>query len=265
MRIDRYAEGHFCWADLSSTDIEATLPFYHDVLGWDGQPRDMDDGFAYYMFSRDGDLVAGGGTLTDDARDAGVTPAWTPYANVADLDGAVQRAADAGAAVIAPPADVGDHGRMAYLADPEGAVFGLWQPGAHRGFERVNAPGACIWNELNTRDPEAAQRFYAALFGWAFRPATNDAPSPYWTIHIDKGHNEDGYNGGILQMTEEWGDIPSHWMTYFAVDDVHDAVQRVRDADGAVHHGPFDSRVGPLAVVADPQGAVFMMMNAPRR
>jgi predicted enzyme related to lactoylglutathione lyase len=60
-------------------------------------------------------------------------------------------------------------------------------------------------------------------------------------------------------MTEEWEGVPPHWMTYFAVDDTDATCAAILDAGGAVGIEPFDTALGRVAVVNDPQGAVFMV------
>lgn len=70
--------------------------------------------------------------------------------------------------------DVLDAGRMAFLVDPTGGFIGLWQAGRHHGAELVNEPGALVWNELRTRDVEAAAAFYGEVLGWTTQPWADD-------------------------------------------------------------------------------------------
>ena len=64
------------------------------------------------------------------------------------------------------PLDVEDAGRMAMFADPEGAVFCVWEAKVHKGAQVVNEAGALNFNGLNTRDVEGAKSFYGSVFGW---------------------------------------------------------------------------------------------------
>jgi predicted enzyme related to lactoylglutathione lyase len=80
----------------------------------------------------------------------------------------------------------------------------------------------------------------------------------YYTLSDSEGGV---YRAGVLQMTAQWGELPPHWMVYLAVDDVDAAVARVQELGGKAHHGPFDTPYGRMAVVADPQGAVFSVMQ----
>src|SRR5438874_10808958 len=99
-------------------------------------------------------------------RDAGAPPAWQSYITVASADAAVERARELGGTVHAPAFDVMEAGRMGVIQDPQGAFLLVWQPRQHSGAALVNEPGAFVWNELNTTDPEAAIPFYSGLFGW---------------------------------------------------------------------------------------------------
>src|SRR5918998_547386 len=88
------------------------------------------------------------------------------YVWVEDADETAARVRAAGGAVLAEPFDVGDAGRMARFADPEGAAFCVWQAKQHRGAAVVNEHGSLNFNDLNTRDLDGAQAFYGAVFGW---------------------------------------------------------------------------------------------------
>ena len=91
---------------------------------------------------------------------------WNTYIWVENADAAAAKAREAGGSVVNEPFDVTDAGRMAVLADPEGAVFCVWQARKHKGARVVNEPGSLNFNVLSIRDPEAAKSFYAAVFGW---------------------------------------------------------------------------------------------------
>ena len=68
-------------------------------------------------------------------------------------------------------------------------------------------------------------------------------------------------NGGIMPMTEQRGDAPPHWLTYFTVPSCEEAVARVRELGGGVLAGPLDLPAGKTSVVHDPQGAVFALFE----
>lgn len=240
------------WVDLATTDIDGAVAFYEAVLGWEAGPDQGPEAGHHRTFTVGGRAVAGGSPM---AAALGIPPVWSSYVTVDDVDATVERVTGAGGTVLAPPFDVLTSGRMATIADPGGAALSLWQPGDHIGAELVNEPGALCWNELNTREPERAAAFFADVVGWEAVGTESAGPSRYWAFLL--GGRE---IAGMLEMTEEWGEMPSHWMVYFAVDDCDAAVRRATDAGGVVHFGPMDGPPGRFAVVSDPQGAAFTVI-----
>lgn len=240
------------WVDLATTDIDAAVAFYEPVLGWTAGPDQGSEAGHHRMFTVNGRSVAGGSPL---AAATGMPPVWTSYVTVDDVDTAVERVVGAGGAVLAPPFELLASGRMATITDPGGAALGLWQPRDHIGAELVNEPVALCWNELNTREPDRAAAFFGEVLGWDAVETESAGPSRYWVFRLG-----DREIAGMLLMTEEWGEMPSHWMVYFAVDDCDATVQRVTGGGGEVHVGPMDGPPGRFAVVADPQGAAFSVM-----
>lgn len=250
-----YTHGQFNWVDLNSHDMDRAKEFYGNLFGWDVDDVDTGDGPGYALFRNDGKIVAGVGQMSDEMKTEGVPSMWNSYINVEGIEGIVTAAERRGATVVAPVMQVMDAGKMAFIRDPTGAIVAFWEAGTHVGAELVNQPGSFCWNELATRDVAAAKKFYSELFGWEYQDNPH-APSVYYIIKL-KGRN----NGGILQMTEDWGEIPPIWMTYFAVSDVDEDAKRIEDLGGKLHHGPFDTAAGRLAVVSDDQGAMFHLIT----
>lgn len=112
--------------------------------------------------------------------------------------------------------------------------------------------GAFSWNELMTTDPDAALKFYGALFGWT----TEAMAMPDGTYHVVKANGT--AVGGVMAMPKEAGGMPPCWGSYVTVDDVDATARRTKELGGKVIHGPQDiPGVGRFAVVSDPQGAVI--------
>jgi uncharacterized protein len=235
-----YTPGTFCWADLGTADTEAAAEFYGALLGWETGP-----GTPYAMFTLGGQNVAG---LYQPPEDQ-APPGWLSYVSVQDADATAARARDLGGAVLLKPHDVGV-GRGAFLQDPQGVMFGVWQPGSHIGASRVNDPGAMVWNQLATSDVEAAQRFYADLFGWSYWPLEGSS-DPYWEIRNGEGR----LNGGVMGLPAE--DVPPHWLVMFTVADADAAAGLVSDRGGTVTVPPTAVATGRFAAMADTQGAAF--------
>lgn len=255
-RVDSYETGIPCWVDLSTTDPDDAVRFYSTVFGWDHAPLSSSTDEPYHMFTKDGAHVAACMRQPEDMAAAGAPPSWVTYL-AGNADDVAARVPDAGGRIIAPPTDVEGVGRMAIIADPSGAVVGVWQAGGHSGAQLVNEPGSLTWNEVNTTDMEATARFLEQVFG-VETSAVPAVESGYKTFEVDGVPR-----GGILQMTEEWAGIPPHWMAYFAVDDAAATCAAIEDAGGQVSVAPFDSDFGRMAVVNDPQGAVFMVSAQP--
>lgn len=249
-----YVPGTPCWVDLGTPDIEGAARFYGELFGWEvpEQPNSQQVG-GYRRAQKDGADVAGVMPLMQE----GQPPVWTTYIAVADADATAAAVSEHGGAQIAAPMDVMDLGRMALFTDPEGAFFGIWQAGTFPGAGRVNEVGALGWNELNTRDPERAKEFYGAVFGWAADERDMGEMGTYVEWRVG-----DKRVGGMLdvrgRVPEE---VPPHWLAYFGSVDTDEAVRKIGEAGGGVVFGPMDIPAGRFAVVRDPYGAFFAVMQ----
>ena len=230
--------------------------FYGELFGWEAEDMPAGEDIIYTMLYLSGDEIGGLYEMDAGQREQGVPPYWFSYVSVDDADAIVSRARELGGTVYGEAFDVLDAGRMAVIQDPTGAMLGAWQPRAHIGASRVNDPGCFTWNELQTRDPETAADFYAGLFGWETEPHEDNGKLAYVSIR-----NAEFSNGGIMPITEQHGDAPPFWLTYFTVPSCDDAVARVRELGGEVLAGPLDLGAGRIAVVSDPQGAAFALFE----
>ncbi len=246
-------QGLPCWLDLNVPDVKSAAAFYERTFGWTYDVSGEAYGH-YHVALVDGRPAAGFGQSMSGSG-AEVPSVWTLYFAAEDADAMVARAVSLGGTVVAPTFDVPGQGRMAVVADPTGAAFGVWQAHEHRGFGLTGAPGTMSWCEVNTTDAERAQSFYTDLLSATARQR-EEGGTPYHVLSQD-----DVDFAGILQMNEQWAGLAPHWMVYFQVADMDAAVRAVQDAGGAVQHGPFDSGHGRLAVVADPAGAIFSLQE----
>jgi predicted enzyme related to lactoylglutathione lyase len=245
-----FAPGTFCWSELATGDQGAAKEFYAGLFGWVADDRPLEGDMYYSMQVHRGKPVAAIAMQPQQQRDAGVPPLWNSYVWVDDADAVLERAKGLGAAVHAPAFDVLTAGRMAVIQDPQGAYFMLWQPRDHRGAGLVNAPGALVWNELQSPDPDASASFYGDLFGWEIEqfPGMQER---YLAIR-----NAGANNGGIRDLTPP---TPPSWLVYFGVEDIDLALATVDQLGGSTLAGPIDIERAKIAVVADPQGAVFAL------
>lgn len=248
-----YDPGTPCWIDLMVPDQQAGLDFYRDLFGWQAEIGPDEFG-GYSVCLQKGKPVAG--LMKTMAQEGQPTPptAWTTYFSVLDADDTAAKVAANGGTVIMPAMDVMTLGRMFVAADPQGAVFGVWEPRDFKGAEIVNEHGALVWNQLQTPDPAAAGAFYSAVLGVTAGPMPE---MPEFTGIQVSGRTV----GGVQGMENLPPNTPPHWLVSFAVDSTDSTVDAVVHAGGNVLAPPFDmDKVGRMAVVQDPQGAVFSVV-----
>ncbi len=250
----QYAPGTFSWTDLNTTDQEAAKQFYADLFGWELTDMPVGEGFAYTMAAIDGQSVAAIAGQMPAQQDTGAPPAWNSYITVEDADATAARATELGATVHAAPFDAIEAGRMAVIQDPQEAWFLIWQPRRHIGAGLVNAPGALCWNELGTPDLGGSARFYRELFGWTTAPMEG-TDSPYLVITSAAGTS----NGGIRPPAPPGS--PPFWLVYFATADLQASLAKVAELGGTVLAGDLSVGPGRIAIVEDPQGAVFALYH----
>lgn len=250
--------GAFSWVDLMTTDHPGARAFYTGLFGWEARDQPAGEAGVYTMFLSDDRAVAGSGEYRSDQRAQGLPTVWTSYVTVESADATVDRAVQLGGTVLMPSMDVMAAGRMAMIAGPTGEVFGIWQDGNHAGAGKFNEPVSLTWNELATTNPEVAMAFYTGLFGWTTE-VSHTGTSAYIVFK-----NGDRANGGMYDMTGVVPDgVPPRWLPYFAVADAGATVARCRDLDGVLVSGPMDvPGVGRMAILADPQGGSFCVLEA---
>lgn len=245
-RTTPWPPGTPCWIDLASTDLPAARTFYAEVFGWH-VPEGVAAFGGYASAELDGARVAGLGPTTREGQPS----AWLTYVATDDLEASLATARSAGATVHAGPDQVGPLGSLPVVSDPTGAVLGLWQAGQHPGVERFNEHGCLVWNEAAVADPAAARTFYTALFGWSWDPV--EGLDTYQTFRLG-----DRWLGGLGAV----GDSPvPGWGVCFAVTDTDATVAAVTGRGGSVLLPAQDSAYGRYAVVADPQGAAFSLVQ----
>jgi uncharacterized protein len=240
------------WVDLGTADLPDATRFYTQLFGWEAEVSSQEYG-GYTTFRLDGRATAGAGPLFGE----GQPTAWSTYIATDDADSVAARVEAAGGKVLVAPFDVMYQGRMAAFLDPTGAPFTVWQAGTMRGADVFDTPGALTWNELVTRDIEGSAAFYGAVFGWVARESMmGDIPYILWEL--------DGENIAGMQPLNpaRQRDVPPHWMIYFAVTDCDDATGHAQSLGGQIVTPPTDLPIGRYAVLTDPQGGVFSILQS---
>jgi predicted enzyme related to lactoylglutathione lyase len=246
--------GSFCWLELGTTDRVAATTFYSNLLGWTADDVPMGPDMTYTTFRIGGKDVGGGYQLMKDQLEAHVPPHWMLYIKVDSADTAAAKAVQLGAQQIVPPSDIPNVGRFAMLQDPTGAHISIFQPGQHRGLTNFGDVGALCWADLNTNDPERAARFYSDWLGWTFDIGKDGYR------HIINGTREQDMIGGVPPEMHAPAGTPSHWMCYFHVTDCKATSAKAAQLGArTLMPAALMSGVGTIAVLADPQGAVFAL------
>ena len=248
-----YEPGTPSWVDLTVPDLDAALKFYGGLFGWEFEDAGEEAGH-YHQALKDGKRVAGLGP-----NQPGSPPLafWTTYLSGRDVDAHAQAITGAGGEVMFGPLEVMGQGRMLVGKDPTGAMFGIWEPGAHAGAQLVNENATLSWNELMTPDLDGAVRFYGSVFDYTFENLPQMPGGGYQLMKLG-----DAVVGGMLGLGGEDAKLPPYWLTYFMLDDVDAGFDRARELGGELLSEPHDSPYGRFAPVRDPQGAVFALIRA---
>jgi len=270
---DGYPQGVPCWVDTSQPDPDAAVAFYRGLFGWDFEDSMPPDAPGRYLMAR----LRGGDVAAVGSVPEGTPPVamWNTYVWVDSADETAAKVKAAGGHVLAEPFDVLDAGRMAMFADPEGAMFCVWQANQHKGARIINEPGSLNFNGLGTRDVAAAKTFYNAVFGWETMDVGGGVEM--WTLpgygdYLERDNpglreqmaamgGPPGFEDVVAAITPipaDQPDTPPNWSVTFAVDDADATAEKASDLGGQVVVPPFDAPWVRSTVIADPQGATFI-------
>jgi predicted enzyme related to lactoylglutathione lyase len=256
----RYPPGVPCWVDVAQPDPSAAALFYGELFGWaltEVMPPDAPG--SYLVATLGGHDVAAVGLKDPDAP-----PAWRTYVACDDADATGESVLRAGGSVVWGPEDVGPAGRTATCADPQGAVFELWQAGRRLGAQVVNVPSSWNFSDLHTPDPGAALAFYGDVFGWQVDPELGAgmirlpgygdhlAATVDPDIHTRQAAAPPGFADVVAGLSA--GDSTPAWRVRFTVVD-RDASAATAERLGATVLSSGDTMWTREAVIRDPQGA----------
>ncbi len=244
------------WYELMSKDPLAARRFYGTVVGWqidESPPAEFS--MDYRMINAADGPVGGVFKLTDEMCQQGAGPCWMMYIGVDDVDACVSAIAAAGGRIDMAAFDIPNVGRIAMVADPQGAPFYVMR-GASQESSTACDPsraGHGAWHELHAADGAKALGFYMEQFRWGKSGAVDMGPmGTYQLITIDSRDL-----GGI--MTDTSFPRPA-WLVYFRVDGIERAAGRIVEAGGKVVHGPMEVPGGGWIVNGvDPEGAMFAL------
>jgi uncharacterized protein len=233
--------GKFVWHEQVSSDPSKAQEFYTQLFGWGTEV--FKPGEADYT------MIAAGGAnhgAFATAMEGAPPPHWLAHVRVERLEEPIERAKQAGGTLAAGPFEMGEIGRIAIIADPQGAYLSAYEPQG----DGPAPEGVFVWDELGTTDADGAQRFYEQVFGWT----TSDMGADYGGYRVFN-RSETGI-AGLMALPDD--SSPPHWHPYVAVDDPDAITAKASELGGTVLAEPMDvPKVGRVAVLRDPQGATF--------
>ncbi|MGH4019636.1 MAG: VOC family protein [Pseudonocardiaceae bacterium] len=254
-----FTPGTPCWVDVSTTDPAGSRDFYAGLLGWAYRIDPNPDSGHYTYALLDDEPVAG---LSGAPAERGQPVVWTLYLTSVNITYTASAVDQLGGRVLYGPVDIPEQGSMVVAADPTGAAIGFWQPSSSWIF-RTHVPGAFCWAELNTSDGEAADEFFARMFGYRQQQIGDGVTFDYTTWALGD------YTplGRLLMGPDFPPDTAPHWLPYFAVDPAtgtDSAAFRAVHLGGRVRADPFDTGFGRITVIDDPSGATFGLIDPSR-
>lgn len=248
--------GKVIFVELITPDITGAKQFYSALFGWTYTDTNTGDTI-YSQATLDGRPVAG---IIQHTLSAGEhkQPAWLSFISVADVDVAKKTALAHGARVLR---DVHSHparGREAVFADPQGAVFAVLASSSGDPPDMLAEPGEWIWSSLITRDVDAGATFYQSLFDYeVFDLPSDDTKAAHVLLATDNFAR-----ASANTLPADKPNVHPHWLNFVRVDDAAKTAAKVVSLGGKVLVEPHpDRHGGNVAVVADPQGAPFGLLE----
>jgi predicted enzyme related to lactoylglutathione lyase len=246
--------GKVVWADLVTPDLDVAKRFYGALFGWSF--RDVPGEGKYTLVLQDGEALAG---MFEKAMSPGQTgqPAWLTFLAVRDVNVAQAVARQHGGTVLVKSRDYPQRGRQAVLADPDGAVFAVLSANGGDPSDYLAAPGEWIWSSLLVKDPKQESAFYKSLFGYDVYDLADEGDPQHYILSAD-GYARVGLNALPADSMRRH----PHWLNFVRVTDAAASAKNAVALGGRVLVEPrVDRHGGQLAVLADPSGAIFGVME----
>jgi hypothetical protein len=249
--------GKVIWVDLVTPDLKGAEHFYGGLFGWtfhEIHARSTD----YAIALLDGHPVGG---LIQHAAPAGEhrQPGWLTFLAVGDVDATRQLVIQQGGQVLFAPHAYPQRGRQAVFADPQGAVFAVLASTSGDSPDLLASPGEWIWSSLIARDPGTDAAFYQALFGYEVFDSGSEDGSEHLILSA-----QDYARASVNALPENEGHHHPHWRNFVRVLDTQQMAVTATQLGGRVLVEPrVDRHGGRVAVVADPSGAPFGLLEWP--
>jgi len=249
--------GKLIFVELVTPDIAAAKKFYAGLFGWSFQ--DFQGGGKLYAEVLLNDSPVAGLIQRDIPPGAKRQPAWLSFFSVDDVKTAKDVALENGAKVLFGPRNLPLRGEEAVFSDQQGAVFAVLKSSSGDPPEFLAAPGEWIWCSLITKDPDTGAAFYQKLFDYE----VFELPARPGSQHLLLSSG--GYaRASVNSLPVNKPDTIPHWLNFIRVVDAVKVAEKAVSLGGRVLVEPHvDRQGGKIAVIADPQGAVFGLLEWP--
>jgi uncharacterized protein len=248
-----------CWIELGCNDEPTIQQFYGGLFGWRYQlRRDPATPTGRYSVATLNGVPVGGCYRVGAGGPAG----WTIHLAVQNTASTAEWVETLGGRITLGPIEIPERGNILHAVDPSGAPIVFWRPPASWAFG-TGTTNTFTGADLNTHDGVAADHFYTKLFNYTSHQIGDTTTVDYveWLL----AHEPVLYR--YVMGSEYQPDTPPHWMVYFEVDPA-------RGTDAAAGHAlmlggtvvvqPYDTPFGRMAILADPDGAVFAIIDHTR-
>jgi len=249
------SNGRVVWYELLTSDPTGAVAFYTDVIGWKAEAWGAD----YTMFVGGQGPLGGVTQLPEQAKAMGAPPYWQGSIQVASVDATVEKVKELGGKVYVVET-VPEVGRLAVVADPQGAVVSVFTPDREMPPHDLAKDGEVSWHELYTTNNEAAFEFYRQIAGWEKLSSFDMGPMGQYLIWGRDGRQL----GGMMTMPKEMKQPPG-WLYYVTTSDLEGTLARATARGAKVLNGPMHVPTGQQIVqLLDPQGAAFALVTPPK-
>ncbi|QWF82962.1 VOC family protein [Amycolatopsis sp. CA-230715] len=245
-----------CWVELASRNETAAEHFYGGLFGWKYQVnRDPATPTGRYSIASLDGISVGGLYRAGSSQ----PPGWILHLSVRNIVTAAEWVEHLGGRTTLGPIDIPDRGSILHALDPSGAPVVFWQPPDSWEFG-TDMPATFTGADLNTHDGNSADHFFCRLFGYTAQQIGDAHSIDYAEWRLD--HESVLYR--YVMGPEYRADTPPHWMVYFEVSPARGTDATAGHAimlGGTVVIQPYDTPWGRIAVLADPDGAVFSIID----
>ncbi|WP_158893189.1 VOC family protein [Amycolatopsis anabasis] len=245
-----------CWVELAAANEPAAQRFYAGLFGWDFKEKpDPATVTKRYSIAYLGGVQVGGLYRATAGQPVG----WTLHLAVHNTVSTAEWVEHLNGRVMLGPMNIPGRGSILHAVDPTGAPVVFWQPadGWEFGTGLANMFAGA---DLNTHDGASADYFFCKLFNYTSEQIGDAHSIDYAEWRLD--HQPVLYR--YVMGPEYRPDTPPHWMIYFEIDPARGADAAAEDArmlGGTVVIQPYDTPFGRIAVLADPDGAVFSIID----